>query len=51
LGKPLQNIAANTVKSFAAEPWIDRRGRLIGNITGLWDIVRGRAHPARIMEF
>ncbi|WP_109478404.1 glycosyltransferase family 2 protein [Paraburkholderia sp. C35] len=43
----LRNVASNVVKSFAPEPWIDRRGRLGGNLIGLWDCVRGRLPPER----
>lgn len=47
----LRNIAANTAKSINPEPWIDRRGRLNGNLTALRDLVRGRCDPRRILEF
>lgn len=43
----LRNVASNVVRSFAPEPWIDRRGRLGGNLIGLWDCVRGRLTPER----
>ncbi|MBN3766808.1 glycosyltransferase family 2 protein [Burkholderia sp. Ac-20365] len=43
----LRNVASNIVRSFAPEPWIDRRGRLGGNLIGLWDFVRGRLTPER----
>ena len=45
-----RNIAANLVKSFRSEPWIDRRGRLRGNLVGLGEIVRGRADPEKILN-
>jgi hypothetical protein len=45
-----RNIAANVVRSFCPEPWIDRRGRLKGNIMALIDIVIGRSSPGRILE-
>ncbi|QGZ60767.1 glycosyltransferase family 2 protein [Paraburkholderia acidisoli] len=43
----MRNVASNVLKSFAPEPWIDRRGRLGGNLIGLWDFVRGRLTPER----
>lgn len=43
----LRNVASNVVRSISPEPWIDRRGRLGGNLIGLWDLVRGRLTPER----
>jgi GT2 family glycosyltransferase len=43
-----RNLLANMVKSLVSEPHIDRRGRLRGNLLGLWDALRGRADPGRI---
>jgi hypothetical protein len=45
-----RNIAANVVRSFSPEPWIDRRGRLKGNIMALADLVIGRISPGRILQ-
>jgi hypothetical protein len=45
-----RNIAANLVRSFYPEPWIDRRGRLRGNILALVDLVIGRISPGRILQ-
>jgi hypothetical protein len=45
-----RNMAMNLVRSISPEPWVDRRGRLIGNLIGLWDLVRGRADPRRMLE-
>lgn len=42
-----RNVASNVVRSFAPEPWIDRRGRLSGNLIGIWDFLRGRLTPER----
>ncbi|MCO4879888.1 glycosyltransferase family 2 protein [Paraburkholderia caribensis] len=47
LNHVLRNVGSNVVRSFAPEPWIDRRGRLGGNLIGLWDFVRGRLTPER----
>lgn len=45
------NIAANLVKSLRPEPWIDRKGRLYGNLVGLRDILFGRANPEQILNW
>ncbi|MGE3141906.1 MAG: glycosyltransferase family 2 protein [Hyphomonadaceae bacterium] len=45
-----RNMIANTVKSFAPEPWVDRRGRLAGNALALADALRRRLRPERILE-
>jgi glycosyltransferase involved in cell wall biosynthesis len=44
------NLVANTARSFFPEPYIDRLGRLQGNLLGLWDIVTGRWRPERAAE-
>ena len=41
----------NLLRSLAPEPWVDRWGRFRGNMAGLWDVLRGRAHPMRVMRF
>lgn len=46
----LRNLFSNVVKSIYPEPWIDRRGRLLGNILALRDLVRGRLDPANILK-
>ncbi len=45
-----RNIAANLVKSLKPESWIDRRGRLRGNLVGLGDVMRGRTDPEKILN-
>ncbi len=45
-----RNVAANIVYSVRPEPWIDRRGRLLGNARAMADIARGRLKPERILE-
>lgn len=40
----------NAVKSLRPEPEVDRRGRLRGNLLALWDLLRGRARPGRVLE-
>lgn len=46
----LRNLLANHLKIFRPEPWIDRRARAAGNWLALWDILRGKAHPERILD-
>jgi GT2 family glycosyltransferase len=41
------NLVANVVRSARPEPWVDRRGRLRGNMLGLMDALRGRLTPER----
>jgi len=45
-----KNILANSARSLAPEPYIDRRGRLRGNLLALRDLMLGRAHPTRILD-
>jgi hypothetical protein len=44
------NIAMNIVRSVRPEPYIDRRGRLRGNILALRDLIVGRMVPERILD-
>jgi glycosyltransferase involved in cell wall biosynthesis len=43
-----RNILMNSLRSLAPEPYIDRRGRLRGNVMALLDVARGGADPNRI---
>jgi glycosyltransferase involved in cell wall biosynthesis len=45
-----RHIAMNAARSLAPEPHVDRLGRLRGNLIALLDLLRGRAHPMRIMD-
>jgi hypothetical protein len=45
-----RNLAANMLLSVWPEPYIDRRGRLLGNAAALYDLLRGRIHPERILS-
>ncbi len=45
-----RNLAANAAKSFRPEPWVDRTGRLRGNVLALTDLVRGRLDPERVLK-
>jgi glycosyltransferase involved in cell wall biosynthesis len=44
-----KNLMANLVRSVRPEPFVDRRGRLRGNLIGIGDLIRGRLKPERIL--
>ncbi len=46
-----KNVANNILRSPWPEPYVDRRGRLRGNLVAVWDLCRGRMSPERILEF
>lgn len=46
-----RNFGRNLLRSLRPEPWIDRRGRLAGNMFGLLDVCRGRLRPERAEDF
>ncbi len=41
---------ANLVKVFRPEPYIDRRGRLFGNLIAIRDLLFGRIDPRRVVD-
>ncbi|TCU14296.1 Wzz/FepE/Etk N-terminal domain-containing protein [Rhizobium sullae] len=43
-----RNLAANLVKVWRPEPWVDRKGRLKGNAIALFDLLTGRLAPQKI---
>jgi GT2 family glycosyltransferase len=45
-----RNIAANLAKSLWPEPYIDRRGRLRGNMLAILHIAKGRVEPEYILK-
>jgi glycosyltransferase involved in cell wall biosynthesis len=45
-----RNVAANLLRSFRPEPWVDRRGRLKGNLLALIDLTLRRSSPHRILQ-
>ena len=45
-----RNVLANLRGFIRSEAYIDRRGRLLGNIYGLVDLLRGRSSPMRILD-
>lgn len=46
----LRNMGMNVARSVRPEAYIDRRGRLLGNLLGIVDVIRGRAKPERILD-
>lgn len=46
----LRNFGMNLARVLWPEPWMDRRGRLIGNLIGLRDLALGRADPNRMLD-
>ena len=45
-----RNLAANLARFAWPEPYIDRRGRLLGNLLAFADLCRGRLQPERVLE-
>ena len=45
------NLAANLSRSLRPEAWVDRRGRLRGNLLALGDALLGRLAPERAAQF
>jgi GT2 family glycosyltransferase len=45
-----RNMLANLARSFYPEPWVDRRGRFLGNLLALSDAARGHVDPQRILK-
>lgn len=45
-----RNVLANHARMFRPEPWVDRRGRVWGNWLALFDLMRGRITPERILR-
>lgn len=46
-----RNVCANLIHSGRPEPWIDRRGRLLGNAIGFAEFVMGKAKPIRALRY
>ena len=46
----VRNLVANCARSIWPEPYVDRIGRLRGNVSALVDLARGRLHPERILQ-
>jgi hypothetical protein len=50
LGLACRNLIANAARSLRPESHIDRRGRLRGNLLGLYHIVIGHIEPEYILN-
>ena len=48
--RAISNLAINTARAPWPEPFVDRRGRLLGNMIALADILRGRVRPERAAD-
>jgi GT2 family glycosyltransferase len=46
----VNNTLANFIKSFQPEPYIDRKGRLTGNMMALRDAMMGKVDPRRVVD-
>jgi len=46
----LRNVASNLVGTIRPRPWADYRGRLVGNLIALGDVLTGRVRPDRILN-
>jgi glycosyltransferase involved in cell wall biosynthesis len=46
----LRNVAMNAARSLRPEPYIDRRGRLWGNLLGAADLLMNRLAPTRVLR-
>jgi GT2 family glycosyltransferase len=44
----VRNLFANLVKCVRPEPYVDRRGRLAGNMIAIAHLTMGRLHPTRV---
>ena len=45
-----KNVLVTALRSIRPEPFVDRRGRLHGNLIALADLIRGRIAPERILD-
>lgn len=45
-----KNVAKNLVRSVRPEPYVDRRGRLRGNMLAMRELLTGRMSPKRIID-
>ena len=49
-GQITRNVLSNVTRFAAPEPFIDRRGRLRGNLRGAADVLLGRLEPERALQ-
>lgn len=50
LGLLSRNFLANIMGSIRPEPWVDRRGRLKGNLLAIRHVIAGRVEPEYILD-
>ena len=50
LGHIARNVAMNVTRAFRPEPYVDRRGRLRGNLLAIADLLRGTMLPERVLD-
>jgi GT2 family glycosyltransferase len=46
----MRNIAKNLARALWSETYVDRRGRLRGNVIALMDLIRGHMTPERVRD-
>lgn len=46
----VKNVLANALRTLRPEPYIDRRGRLVGNLLAIRDLASGRLHPMLVWD-
>lgn len=51
LAQMSRNVLANLGKALRPEPWVDRRGRLAGNVLAVGHALTGRLDPQNISRF
>ena len=44
------NFIKNTIRSICPEPWIDRKGRMIGNFIAIADVLLSRVNTKKIID-
>jgi glycosyltransferase involved in cell wall biosynthesis len=50
-GQIMRNVLANLAKALWPERYVDRRGRVRGNIRAIADLFSGRLRPGRVLDF
>jgi GT2 family glycosyltransferase len=45
-----RNMAMNLARALHPEPYVDRAGRVVGNLKAVRDLITGRLDPQRILE-
>lgn len=47
----IKRTLANLFRSIKPESWVDRKGRFMGNLKGIYDLLLGKSDPKKILEF